>query len=771
METPTPSDAKSVTDTPEPQTFREWLIANSVILLVMLGLLALVIIRFNIFAVIKMAIGLGLVIFIHELGHFLAAKWCDVHVKTFSIGFGPALPGCRFRYGETTYMIGQIPLGGYVSMVGEGDASDKESDQEEAEEDPRSFRNKSVYQRMLIISAGVIMNVLLAAVCFIAAYSHGIEELPGAVGKVESGSAAWEAGIRTNVEVTQLDDRKDPWFKAITAIARTSDEDEKLTLVTRSPREPNARQTYQIEPTLQANALYPSLGIGPASSLTLIRTPDNSLEPVDFNSAAARAEPPLAPGDRIIACTDPDDPTQITDLPAASSDTLGVLRDNYAFHRRMMDLQGQPVTLKVRRVNRETPVTIQVPAAFHHRFGLRMQMGKIRGVQVDSPAQKAIPIRIDDQPVPEGESPTPVGIQAMPPEGNTDTDHQGDKLIAVEVAQPDGSTLRFVSSPSSEVPEGVTEKLLDPVQLPDQLAAWAKDQTNDRQVLLTVLRPINHKEARVTLVTEWNDARRYDDIDLFRPNSPLPINGLGLAYQIETIVDAVQPGSPAEANDIRPGDVIKAIQPYRYDSKGELKEQKWIELEPDHWAFVMGLYPRLAPTMGFKIERNQEQTIELKLTAKPDPTWPLVDRGFRFEYFRQMHIADGMLDAISIGVDETTWVILSIYKVLRGLVTLRISVETLRGPLTIGSFAYSIAKEDLYQFLAFLGLISANLAVINFLPIPVLDGGHMVFLIYEMIRGKPAPERVQTVALIMGLVIILSFMAYVIFKDVQNLFF
>src|SRR5205823_4760268 len=63
-----------------------------------------------------MLVGLGFLIFVHELGHFLAAKWCDVHVQTFSIGFGPALPGCTFRRGETTYKLAVFPLGGYVNM-------------------------------------------------------------------------------------------------------------------------------------------------------------------------------------------------------------------------------------------------------------------------------------------------------------------------------------------------------------------------------------------------------------------------------------------------------------------------------------------------------------------------------------------------------------------------------------------------------------------------------------------------------------------------------
>src|SRR5438477_5454154 len=102
----------------------------------------------NLWSVGKAALGLGFVIFFHELGHFAVAKWCDVHVETFSIGFGPPLPGCAWRWGETMYMIALIPLGGYVKMVGEGAESD------EADTDPRSFKNKSVGQRMAIISAG-----------------------------------------------------------------------------------------------------------------------------------------------------------------------------------------------------------------------------------------------------------------------------------------------------------------------------------------------------------------------------------------------------------------------------------------------------------------------------------------------------------------------------------------------------------------------------------------------------------------------------------------
>ena len=95
----------------------------------------------------KVAVGLGFVIFIHELGHFLMAKWNGVKVEKFSIGFGPTLFG--FRRGETEYVIAALPLGGFVKMLGEGP-----EDEANKSTDPRAYPNKSVSARMAIISAG-----------------------------------------------------------------------------------------------------------------------------------------------------------------------------------------------------------------------------------------------------------------------------------------------------------------------------------------------------------------------------------------------------------------------------------------------------------------------------------------------------------------------------------------------------------------------------------------------------------------------------------------
>src|SRR6186997_1854665 len=92
---------------------------------------------------------LGVIIVIHELGHFLVAKFFGIKVETFSVGFGPRLIG--FRRGETDYRISAFPLGGYVKMAGE-------SPTDTITGDPREFTSKPKYQRFLVAAAGPLMN-------------------------------------------------------------------------------------------------------------------------------------------------------------------------------------------------------------------------------------------------------------------------------------------------------------------------------------------------------------------------------------------------------------------------------------------------------------------------------------------------------------------------------------------------------------------------------------------------------------------------------------
>ena len=118
------------------------------------------------------ALVLGVLIFVHELGHFLTAKWADIEVPRFSIGFGPRVFG--FKRGETEYVISLLPLGGYVKMAGMEEMEDIEGGPEAGaapstgprERGPRDFESKSMPVRMLVISAGVIMNLIFAFFAF-----------------------------------------------------------------------------------------------------------------------------------------------------------------------------------------------------------------------------------------------------------------------------------------------------------------------------------------------------------------------------------------------------------------------------------------------------------------------------------------------------------------------------------------------------------------------------------------------------------------------------
>jgi regulator of sigma E protease len=122
---------------------------------------------------------LGVLIFVHELGHFATAKWANIEVPRFSIGLGPKMIG--FTRGETEYVISWIPLGGYVRMAGMEDmeALEGEHDSETARRTGRDFESKSVPVRAVVIAAGVVMNVLFAWFLYtLIAVAWGIRTIP-----------------------------------------------------------------------------------------------------------------------------------------------------------------------------------------------------------------------------------------------------------------------------------------------------------------------------------------------------------------------------------------------------------------------------------------------------------------------------------------------------------------------------------------------------------------------------------------------------------------
>jgi membrane-associated protease RseP (regulator of RpoE activity) len=774
---------------------------------------------------IKLAVGLGLIIFVHELGHFSVAKLCDVHVQTFSIGFGPALPGCRFRWGETLYKLAVFPLGGYVKMVGEGDG-------DEGEDDPRSFKNKSVGQRMAIISAGVVMNVLMACVCFIIAYSNGVERRVAVIGSTDSGSPAWTAGIRSGMRIDQIGDDHDPYYDDLMRTVVLSGEGKKILLVGALPgKEP---QTFEIEPRVLEADGRPTIGVVSAQTTKLIpkKAVNDRTSPVLLSSptAAAARGLDLGPGARIVAATDPDHPDQVTDLAAPAGDERsnyadfarrlmrlidqpvkiraergdgsklelelppggfqfddeivgttdaspanqpydpyrladlpfdefrdpdGKTRDYFEFRKRMQILAGKPVVLKVHRAGQEADPLVFLPPAYHYSLaGVRMGMGMITAIRDGSPAKEKVQMK--------------------------------DVLLQVKLEDKDTrASVRFTNAQDAkDFPEAQEVRELDPARLPSDLRRWAAGRTHV-EATLTVRRVKERDESAhqtlepMTWDYSWEFAKEVPSNKI----SPISISELGLAYQVSTTVERVLDDCAAKKAGLQKGDVILEVRFKEAPRPGATPE--WSKQATDlfteqkgdasadkrkpepWWAHVDFSSQFEYREIKVRIQRDNQ---EIELALEPDLSWPSDEHGLLFLPQLRIQKATGMADAVWLGMKETGQTIMQVYLGIRSMFSGRLPwMKNIQGPIRIAEAGYNIAGQDLIAFLIFLGLININLAVVNFLPIPVLDGGHMVFLIYERIRGKPASEQVRVYTTFAGVALILSLMLVVIFLDVAHL--
>ncbi|HOJ51902.1 MAG TPA: RIP metalloprotease RseP [Syntrophales bacterium] len=142
---------------------------------------------------------LGVLIFVHEIGHFLAAKFFRVGILKFSLGFGRRLIGKKI--GETEYVISLIPLGGYVKLLGE-------SEEEVLSEGDRarSFLAQPVWKRAIIVFAGPFFNFLLAVMIFAFAYTGGVPVMTSEIGLISPEGAAYEAGMKAGDVIVKIDD-------------------------------------------------------------------------------------------------------------------------------------------------------------------------------------------------------------------------------------------------------------------------------------------------------------------------------------------------------------------------------------------------------------------------------------------------------------------------------------------------------------------------------------------------------------------------------------
>lgn len=235
------------------------------------------------------AAALFILVFFHELGHFLAAKFFGMRVERFSLGFPPRIWG--FKKGETDYCIGATPLGGYVKISGMIDES-MDTDYLDKEPEPWEFRSKPVWQRLIVITAGVIFNMILAVVIFAGiALSIGEQKVPTESVSgiyVPDSTVVHEVGFRTGDKIVAVNGERVPYFSDLFSPAQLTVSELSYTVV---------RDGEELTLTMP-DSLLDQVGKGGFISQNNIMFPSR-LGKIQGGSPAEDAG--LKPGDEIVA--------------------------------------------------------------------------------------------------------------------------------------------------------------------------------------------------------------------------------------------------------------------------------------------------------------------------------------------------------------------------------------------------------------------------------------------------------------------------------------
>jgi len=184
---------------------------------------------------------LGILIFVHELGHFLAARLGGVGVLKFSLGFGPKIIGKKI--GETEYVLSWIPLGGYVKLLGESGSEDLSPEDQE-----RSFDKQPTWKRLLIVLAGPVFNFFLAIVIFFIVFMYGLPNLIPVIGKMSPDSSAAAAGIVAGDQIIELNGQKISYWDEIKPVITKSEGKEIQVVVKRA----DEKKVFIVKPKLSS---------------------------------------------------------------------------------------------------------------------------------------------------------------------------------------------------------------------------------------------------------------------------------------------------------------------------------------------------------------------------------------------------------------------------------------------------------------------------------------------------------------------------------------
>ncbi|HLY74129.1 MAG TPA: RIP metalloprotease RseP [Planctomycetota bacterium] len=608
--------------------------------------------------VVLVVVGLGMIIFLHELGHFLMAKKNGVRVEIFSLGFGQAL--FKFRRGETEYRIAWLPLGGYVKMAGETLMDDRKGE-------PFELTSKTPWQRFQIFVAGAVMNLIIAFPIAILSYTVGKCEAPNVIGTPSLADAQAEKPLQAGDVIIEVDGRKI-----------------------------DSLDKYRIEMIRHAS--------GTMVPVTFIR---NGLQ-MEAKIKAMRSSfhQTLPPSTALV---DPSPGKELYAQGVREKDEIAQIGDKVVYTHAEADKElrskpSQDVLLKMRRRDPKFEED-------NKTFGVTLHLG----------AKKWYEIPVDDN---IWEARVGMVFDYRPASGQLEP---GD--LIVKIGDQD-------------------------------IRSWA--QMRD---------VIEHSEGRML---EFKIQRDSETKTL--TISPMRKEdgkfGIGIMPKYGNVFADVKPGSFFQRMGLESGDRLVSIEGTGGDITFEGLEKA--KIPP-----VMGYRGEEPRTLSIEIERKGERK-KIALVAEEKVEADLAAAGFKTKEgilisgesfpFRRRALGD----AVKIGLQEPVDITVMTVDILKKLVTGGESAKGLSGPIGIIRASYSFAQRNIGNFIWLLCLITVNLGIFNLLPIPVLDGGHNVLLLIEVVRkwfGKPPPsEKFIAGFQYVGLAFILTLFVFVTYNDISNMF-
>lgn len=633
-------------------------------------------------AILKVAIGFGLVIFVHELGHFLMARRNGVFVHKFAIGFD--FFGARlfsWTRGGTEYVIGALPLGGYVKMKGQYDMPEGAAP---SDADSDSYQSRTVWQRSQIISAGVIANFLSAfALCWLAMVV-GYHSLPAEVGALSFDTL--EAGLRPGDVIAEIDgERINSWEDVVISYATREPGSTMTVGVLRDGKPMAVDLRVHRDPRLPIN--YPDF-TGPVE-----------LRVGGIEAGSAADEAGVRPGDF---------------LRAIDGKTVRSWAEFQQLVRRRAD---RDVLLSVARQ----------PGAPGGSGGEAATIDLL--VHASS--------RTADE--------TPRYLPGFEPEQPPVLDFVMPGSTGWEAGLRPGDRVLAVGGEGVQSWYGLWRR------------SWAFGE--DEAIPLTVAR--EGSEPWTVLV----------------PPGPIPdwglgtgaLPALGLAGRTPERLVVGTPG-PGAHPQIEKGDVVVAISgKVRRGADGDKGTTDWKVEDPD-WPTLLLLLSNLAePRFSLDVERDGKRH-SLQVVATEDP------RPLTFGFLgvaplaREILVRKGPIEALLPSLRAPFRILDDFVDGIRAMLLRRASARMFAGPVGIIQATYSFAEKSTGDLANFLALLSVNLAVVNFLPIPITDGGHFIFLLYERIWGRRMEERLEARFQWAGLVFILLVFLFATFNDVRRIF-